>query len=142
MTIPGQAVLTYELAERFETAVRKVRTALRRQGLHTAMELDIAARIRSELGAGVAPCLVLYVDDPAVLLEAVVFHRGAPLLIPQPVVITGDHRHSEVSVRSVAQLHGAIPECVRDPALDLLRRIKRTLEGVAEKKEAELVASC
>ena len=49
-----------------------VRIALARQGLRAPAELDISARIRQELGAGVAPCIVLYVDDPVVLLEAVV----------------------------------------------------------------------
>ena len=123
---------TYPLAQPYDAAARTVRAALRREGLRVALELDVAARIRNELGAGVAPCLVLYVDDPAVLLEAVVFHRGAAMLIPQPVVITGDDRHSEVIVRSAESLSGAIPESVRDPTLDHLRRISRTMESVSE----------
>jgi uncharacterized protein (DUF302 family) len=130
-------VLAYALAQPHEAAVRTVRSALKRHGLRIAFELDVAARIRQELGAGVAPCLALYVDDPAVLLEAVVFHRGAALLIPQPVVISGDHRRSEVLARS-PELSGAIPESVRDPLLDLLRRITRAMESVAEREGAHL----
>jgi uncharacterized protein (DUF302 family) len=112
-------VLTYELAEPWETAVRTVRSALKRHGLRAALDMDVAARIRNELGAGVAPCFVLYVDDPAVLLEAMVFNRAAALMIPQPVVITGD----------------------RDPLLDLLRRISRTMESIAEKHGVHLAIS-
>jgi uncharacterized protein (DUF302 family) len=138
MTKQGSPVLKYALAEPYEAAVRAVRSALKRHGLRTALELDVAARIRSELGAGVAPCYVLYVDDPAVLLEAVVFHRGAALLIPQPIAITGDNRHSEVLVRSPVSLNGAVPESVRDPLLDLLRRITHTVEGIAEKQGEHL----
>jgi uncharacterized protein (DUF302 family) len=133
--------VTYTLAEPYQAAVRTVRSALRRNGLRTALELDVAARLRHELGAGVAPCSVLYVDDPAVLLEAVVFHRGAALLIPQPVVITGDNRHSEALVRSPDSLRGATPESVRDPLADLMRRISQTMEGVADEKGARLAVS-
>jgi uncharacterized protein (DUF302 family) len=134
----GPPVLAYALTEPYEAAVRTVRSALKRQGLRTALELDVAARIRHEVGAGVAPCFVLYVDDPAVLLEALVFHKGAALLIPQAVVVTGDNRRSEVLVRSPESLNGAIPESVRDPLLDLLRRITRTVESVAEQQGAHL----
>ena len=139
--IKDPPVQAYALAEPFDVAARTVRTALKRHGLRAALELDVAGRIRQELGAGVAPCRVLYVDDPAVLLEAVVFHRGAALMIPQPVVITGDRRHSEVLVRSPASLRGAIPESVRDPFLDLLRRIARSMESIAERRHAHLALS-
>jgi uncharacterized protein (DUF302 family) len=131
-------MMTYPIAQPYEVAVRNVRAALKRDGLRIALELDVAARIRNELGAGVAPCLALYVDDPAVLLEAVVFHRGAALLIPQPVVVTGDNRYSDVLVRSPESLSGAIPESVRDPTLDLLRRIALTMKSVSEKQVAGL----
>ena len=134
-------VLAYALAEPYEHAVRKVRSALKRHGLRTALELDVAARIRHEIGAGVAPCLVLYVDDPVVLLEAVVFHKGAALLIPQALAITGDNRRSEVFVRSPESLNSAIPESVRDPLLDLLRRISRAVESIAAKQGAHLAVS-
>jgi len=137
----GPTVRVYALATPYEAAIRTVRSALKRHGLRTALELDVAARIRHEVGAGVAPCFVLYVDDPAVLLEAVVFDKGAALLIPQAVVITGDNRRSEVLVRSAESLNGAIPESVRDPLLDLLCRISRTVESVAEQQGAHLALS-
>ena len=133
-------MMTYPIPQPYEVAVRKVRAALKRDGLRTALELDVAARIRTELGAGVAPCLVLYVDDPAVLLEAIVFDKGAALLIPQPVAVTGNDRHSRVLVRSPESLSGAIPESIRDPTLDLLRRISRTTESVSERQVAGLAS--
>src|SRR5205823_7968032 len=57
-----------------------------RNGLRASAELDVASRIKREMGVGVAPCTVLFVDDPTLLLEGIVFHRGAALGIPQPVV--------------------------------------------------------
>jgi uncharacterized protein (DUF302 family) len=134
-------LLTFTIAEPYDVALRRVRTALARQGLRAPAELDITARIRQELGAGVAPCIVLYVDDPAVLLEAVVFYRGAALLIPQPLVITGDNRHTEVVMRSSELLKGEVPESVRDPLLDLQRRMAGAMESIAERQGAHLAVN-
>ena len=134
----GQALLTFTIDEPYDVALRMVRIALAREGLRAPAELDITARIRQELGAGVAPCTALYVDDPAVLLEAVVFHRGAALLIPQPLVITGDSRHTEVLVRSPASLTSEVPESVRDPLLDLHRRMTLAIESIADSKGVHL----
>lgn len=137
----GPPLLTFRIAEPYSVALRMVRRALAQQGLRAPAELDITARIRQELGAGVAPCIVLYVDDPAVLLEAVVFHRGAALLIPQPVVVTGDNRQTEVLVRSAESLTLQTPESVRDPLLDLHVRIGRAMETISETQGAQLTAS-
>jgi len=127
-------LLAFSIAEPYPVAVRLVRRALEQQGLRAPAELDVSARIRRELGAGVAPCIVLYVDDPAVLLEAIVFHQGAALLIPQPVVITGDSRHTEILMRSAEGLTAGTPESVRDPLLDLHKRIALAMETVAERQ--------
>ncbi len=137
----GQALLTFTIDEPYEIALRMVRTALARQGLRVPTELDVTARIRQELGAGVAPCIVLYVDDPAVLLEAVVFNRGAALLIPQPLVVTGNHRDTELLVRSPESTAGAIPESVRDPLHSLQVRMSRAIESIAERQGAHLAIS-
>ena len=137
----GPPLLSFRIDEPYDVALRMVRIALARQGLRAPAELDIASRIRQELGAGVAPCIVLYVDDPAVLLEAVVFSRGAALLIPQPLVVTGDNRHTEVLVRSPELPVGDIPESVRDPLLGLQVRMTQAIESIAERQEARLAVT-
>lgn len=134
----GSPLLTFSIAEPQPVALRMVRRALAQQGLRTPAELDISARIRHELGAVVSPCIVLYVDDPAALLEAVVFHRGAALLIPQPVVVTGDNRHTEVLVRGSESLTEETPESVRDPLLGLHVRIAQAMEMITEERGAHL----
>ena len=130
----GPTALSFRIDEPYEVALRMVRTALSRQGLRAPAELDIAARIRKELGAGVAPCVVLYVDDPTVLLEAVVFSRGAGLSIPQPLVVTGGSSHIEVLVRSPELPSGDIPESVREPLLGLQVRMVRAMETIADRQ--------
>jgi hypothetical protein len=137
----GPPLLSFRIDEPYDVALRMVRIALARQGLRAPAELNITARIRQELGAGVAPCVVLYVDDPAVLLEAVVFNRGAALLIPQPLVITGDSRQAEVLLRSPEMPVAGIPESVRDPLIGLQVRMTRALESIAEQQGAHLAIS-
>ena len=137
----GPPLLSFRIDEPYDVALRMVRIALARQGLRAPAELNITARIRQELGAGVAPCMVLYVDDPAVLLEAVVFIRGAALLIPQPLVITGDSRQAEVLLRSPEMPVAGIPESVRDPLIGLQVRMTRALESIAEQQGAHLAIS-
>jgi uncharacterized protein (DUF302 family) len=136
-----QPLLSFRIDEPYDVALRMVRIALARQGLRAPAELDITARIRQELGAVVAPCIVLYVDDPAVLLEAVVFNRGAALLIPQPLVVTGDNRQAEVLLRSADMPVEAIPETVRDPLIGVQVRMMRAIESIAERQGAHMAIS-
>ena len=136
-----QPLLSFTIDEPYDVALRMVRIALAREGLRAPAELDITARIRQELGAGVAPCIVLYVDDPAVLLEAVVFNRGAALLIPQPLVVTGDNRQAEVLLRSAEMPDEAIPETVRDPLIGVQVRMTRAIESIAERQGAHMAIS-
>jgi len=137
----GPPLLSFRIDEPYDVALRMVRIALARQGLRAPAELNITARIRQELGASVAPCMVLYVDDPPVLLEAVVFNRGAALLIPQPLVVTGDSRQTEVLLRSPEMPVAGIPESVRDPLIGLQVRMTRALESIAEQHGAHLAIS-
>jgi uncharacterized protein (DUF302 family) len=136
------SLVTFAVAESHQTTLRMVRRALSRQGLRVSAELDVSTRIKQELGAGLAPCVALYVDDPALLLEAIVFHRGAALLIPLPVVVSGNDRHTEVLVRSVeALVEGGLPVSVREPLMNLHAQIVRALETIAEREGAHLTVS-
>lgn len=135
------AMLSYTVAEPYDGAVRMVRQALARQELSVVAEFDVARRFRRELGTVLAPSLVLYVDDPALLLEATVFHRGASLLIPQPVVISGDGRASEVLVMSAgAQVAANLPRPVVAPLRKLHARIVKALEAVGERDEYQVMS--
>lgn len=127
------SILAFGIDEPPPAAARKVRRALEQHGLRVAAEVDVAARIKQELGAGVAPCIVLYVDDPALLLEAVIFQRAAALMIPQPLVLSGANRHTEVLVRSAESLmRGGAPASVRDPLANMHARMVRAMESVAD----------
>ena len=130
--------MSFRIDEPFDAALRMVRIALRREGLRAPAELDIAGRIRQELGAGVARCIVLYVDDPVALLEAVVFNRGAGLSIPQPLVVTAANGYTEVLLRSTDLPASDIPESVREPLLGLQVRMARAIESIGERQAAHV----
>ena len=140
--INGPPLVTFRIAEPYTAALRKVRKGLSQEGLRVPAELDVTSRIKQELGAGLAPCAVVYVDDPALLLEAVIFHRDAALAIPQPVVIAGHERHTEVLVRSADALFaGGLPLSTRGPLLKLHQRIMRAMDAVAEREEASVTVA-
>jgi uncharacterized protein (DUF302 family) len=134
-------MLSFRIEQPYDVALRTVRLALAQHGLRTPAELDVATRIREELGAGVAPCTVLYVDDPVLLLEAVVFNRSAALLIPQPLALTGNSRHTEVFVRNPDLPPGEVPETVRGPLLHLQARMTQAIESVGERQGAHQAVS-
>jgi hypothetical protein len=96
------------------------------------MELDVAESFRKELCANLAPSLVLYVDDPVLLLEAVMFYPGAALYVPQPIVLTGRGRSTEVQIRCRESLvGGGLPPSVRALVLCLHGKVMRVLETIA-----------
>lgn len=128
-------MVTFSVPEPHHTAIRMVRKALAQKGLHISAELDVGTLIKHELGAILAPCVVLYVHEPVLLLEAVVFYRGAALLIPQAVVVSGNDRHTEVLVRGLeALLEGGLPASIREPLLNLHARIVHAMETIAERE--------
>ena len=134
--------VTFSMHEPYDVALRMVRRALTQQGLQAPVELDITARIKKELGAGVAPCTVLFVDDPALLLEAIVFDRSAALANPQPVVVSGNGRNTEVLIRSSESLlSGTLPARVHNPLIQLHERILRAMEMIAERNGTSLTAN-
>jgi uncharacterized protein (DUF302 family) len=134
--------MTFHIADAYAVGLRKVRKGLAREGLRVPLEFDVTSRIKQELGAGLAPCTVVYVDDPALMLEAVIFHRGAALMIPQPVVVAGHDRFTEVQVRSPESLLAAgLPLSIQGPILALQGRIVRAIETVAEREGADLTVS-
>jgi len=135
------SLVTFGVAESHQATLRMVRRVLSQQGLRVTAELDVTTRIKQELGAGLAPCVVLYVDEPALLLEAVVFHKGAALLAPLPVVVSGNSRHTGIFVRGImARMAGELPAGVREPLLNLHARIVRAVETIAEREGAHLIA--
>ena len=130
----GPSLVTFRLPASHAIAVWTVRQALRNQNLRIPAEMNLSSHLKEEFGAVLAPSVVLYVDDPALLLEALVFQQDAALLLLQPVVIAGGERHSEILVRSAgALLEMRLPNAVKGSVLRLHAMILEALAGVAKR---------
>jgi len=114
-----------------------VKRAIAEQDLHTPAELDIGARLRREVCASLVPCVVLYVDDPVLLLQAVMFYSAAALHIPQPIVISGNEYSTQITMRDRAVLASAgLPPAILDPVLRLHDRMADALDAIAVREDA------
>lgn len=137
----GPRSVTFRLPVSCRTAVAQVKRALAKDGLRVPAEMNVASHIREEFGATLTPSVVLYVDDPALLLAAVVFQRDAALLMPQPVVVSGNADCSEIVVRSAEALRDmGLPPGMRDPVLELHGRIVRAMDSISEREVLPQIA--
>jgi len=127
-------VMGFVIDESFDVALRMLRRALALEGLRVPHEFDASARVKQELGIGVKPHVVLYVDDPIRLLEATVMHPGAGLFIPEPVVLSTVGTLCRVSVRSIEPLFATdLPASVREAISNLHERLLCAVQRIALK---------
>ena len=131
----GSATLTYLISEPFESALKSVREVLAKEDLRVPLELDVTARIRKELGLSLAPCRVLFVDSPVLLLEAVTLDRTVAAILPLHVALAGHGPHTRVHlISSSGGFHVNLPR-------ELQARIVRAVEKIASRQAVcELVA--
>lgn len=134
-----QPLVTFTIDQSYEVAVRMVRRALRERGLQIPTEVDVTARLRDEIWANMAPCVVLFVYDPTLLLEGIRFYHAAGLYIPQPVVISATGHSTKVLLRSHdSSVCNGLPPTVRAAILRLHDRVMRAIDTIGELEEAEL----
>lgn len=130
------ALVTYTTKRSFETTLGCVRKALCGHGLCVTSEIDVTRRLRNDLGVGIYPCHTLLVDDPALLLEAIVFHRGAAQFFPQPVTVAAGDHGSHIYVRGLGTAPApGLPASIRGPLQQLHHRIRLALDEVADRED-------
>jgi hypothetical protein len=131
-------IVAFTVDEQFDVALRMLRRALALEGLRVPCEIDIAGRVRQELGVGLKQNLVLYVDDPIRLLEATVMHAAGGLFIPEPVVLSSvDQRSCRVSIRSIEPLFSSdLPASLRGAVASLHERILAAVQRIGHKQTA------
>jgi hypothetical protein len=116
-----------------------VRRALREKGLRASAEVDVTARLRNEICANLAPCMVLFVDDPTILLQGMMFYHGAALYIPQPLVISGIGHRTEVHLRSEeASVSSGLPSTAQRAIVRVHDRMMNAIDAIGELEEANL----
>lgn len=130
------AVTAYLMVEPFAKALERVRESLQRADLSIVAELDVSERIKRQLCLGFAPCRILLVDSPYLLLEALALDRSAASFLPLHVVISGRGAQTLVQWMSAGAIeHGKLPVGTAGPLEKLQQRLSLALQGIAIRQE-------
>jgi hypothetical protein len=123
---------TYVIEERFDRAIRSIRSALERQELTIAGEIDMSPR--SDLHFGKKPgaaSRLLLVDSPLLLFEALALDRAAGVFFPLHLLVSADGDQTHVSCVEAASLFDVrLPAGSSQPLADLRNRITIALESL------------
>ncbi|MDP2858738.1 MAG: hypothetical protein Q8P50_12270 [Bacillota bacterium] len=131
----GSATLTYLIAEPFESALKSVRQVLAKEDLRVPLELDVTVRIRKELGLSLAPCRVLFVDCPVLLLEAVTLDSSVAAILPLHVALAGYGPQTRVHlISSSVAFNLSLPPAPSAAVGKLQTRVVRALEKIASRQ--------
>lgn len=119
----------YVIEEPFDKAIRLIRSALERQELTIAGEIDMNSLNEPSKRAGSSRLLL--VDSPLLLFEALALDRAAGVFFPLHLLVTADGGQTHVSCVEFASVFDArLPAGSSQPLSDLSNRIAAALESV------------
>lgn len=136
MTIETRAASTTALVvdSPFDSALPRIREAIRTGHLSIAAEIDAARRVKRELEIYVPPCRVLFIDSPTFMLETTAIDRASAIFIPLHLVVSGAGNRTLVHMLNLDHIRNSdLPIGIRAPVLDLQRQIFRSLAKIAER---------
>jgi uncharacterized protein (DUF302 family) len=137
-----QQTATLVVQQPLNAALKTIRTALTKQGLEIAAELDLAGRINKALRLNLPPCRVLCVDCPLALLEAIALDRSAAVLLPLHLVVAGQGEVTVVHLlNSTAALYGGLPITARASVSKLQARVAEALESVSTRHHPQEISA-
>lgn len=126
----------------FNSALAKVRRAIRADQLAIAAEIDAAQRVKRALDIYVPPCRVLLIDSPAFVLEATAVDRASGIFIPVHLVVSAAGSRTLVYMLSLEHIRRSdLPIGVKAPVLDLQRQIIRSLTRISERVQGSRAAN-
>ncbi|HEU0142057.1 MAG TPA: hypothetical protein VFQ79_20205 [Bryobacteraceae bacterium] len=133
--LQGSPVVTFTIEQSHENALQAVKRALAKQNLRVPAQLDITAGLKQDLRVNLGPCVVLFVDDPVLLLEAIIFQRGSAVFMPLAISVSGDHRRTTAMLRSAESLiEGGAPPGLVDPLLSLHSRVLKAMDTIGQRE--------
>lgn len=128
-TLPAEQ--TFVIDERFDKAIRLIRSALEQQELSIAGELDLRPSGVLRLGKRPPAARLLLVDSPLLLFEALALDRAAGVFFPLHLLVSADGDRTHVSCVEPASLFDVrLPAGSSQPLADLRNRIAIALESV------------
>lgn len=130
------AGMTRVIPESFDKSLALIRRLLSAAGLGVVGEFDMSREPYFQLGVASRSCVVLLVDTPVLLFEAIALDRSAAVFLPQHVVISGDGDTSYVHWVNPITSSGLRPPAPAKAALaDLHKRITDVLSDLPQPVE-------
>lgn len=128
------ATTAFVINSPFNSALPRIRRAIRNDQLSIAAEIDAAQRVKRTLEIYVPPCRVLLVDNPAFMLETTAIDRASGIFIPLHLVVSGVGNCTLVHILNPEHIRNSdLPIGIRAPVLDLQRQVLRSLGRIAER---------
>jgi hypothetical protein len=120
-------------------ALPLIRRLLFDAGLSIVDELEVSGALHVQLGVVTRSCIVLLVDTPVLLLEAIALDRGAAVFLPLHVVICGGREASYVYwANPVASFGLRPPAPSKAPLEEVCGRITKALSELPQTAELEM----
>ena len=133
------AGVTRVIPESFEKSLALIRRLLTAAGFTVVEEIDMSREPYFRLGVASRSCVVLLVDTPVLLFEAIALDRSAAAFLPLHVVISGDRDISYVHWADPITSSGLRPPAPARGALDeAYRRITETLSALSQAVELKV----
>jgi hypothetical protein len=92
----GSSVNVKPVPRGFNSTLNAILDALNGSGLSVVEQIDLSGRIVRHPAAPGRNCVMLLVDSPLLLFEAVALERSAAVFIPLHVVVAGDQRSTHI----------------------------------------------
>ena len=122
----------------FDSALARIRRAIRDDQLYIAAKIDTAQRVKRALEIYAPPCRILLIDNPAFTLETTAIDRTSGTFIPLHLVVSGAGNRTLVHMLNVEHIRQSdLPIGIRAPVLELQRQVLRTLGRIAERGRNE-----
>ena len=130
---------TRVISEPFGRAVPLIRRLLSAAGLSVVESFDVSSDPFFQLGIGSRSCVVLLVDTPGLLFEAIALDRAAAVFLPVHVVISGDRDTSYVHWANPMASSGLRPPApAKAPLEELCVRVTGALSDLPQVAELAL----
>jgi uncharacterized protein (DUF302 family) len=122
---------TYMITERFDKAVKLIRTALLEMELSVVSELDTTGDFGKWPGKRTERSRILLVDCPLLVFEAQALDRAAGVFFPLHILVWADGDRTQVSTADPTGVSGGrLPLGTVNPMGRLQARVAMALESV------------
>ena len=131
---------TRVIPEPFDRALLQIRRLLAGQGLNVVEQLDMSSEPSLQPGISARSFVILLVDSPVLLFEAIALDRAAAVFVPLHVVVSGDQDTSYVLwVNPVSESGLRPPAPARSALGELYVRVTEALSELPRDAAAQSI---